>query len=187
MNNAILALNDLKHALENVLPAGISCKNSATAIELIFRPVAASYTGNLESSEDHDGGICYRPSNGNEIREILTDLWGEYLPAMLREKIAEQIIREGTSSLEDWPEAFCDDLADNYRDRVSNLDHDLEVIAERKKATAAEIAKLSARMMVLEAEEKRLHAEIKWWSARWNETAAATNLRTESEANCRAA
>jgi hypothetical protein len=35
MNNAILALNDLKHALENVLPAGISCKNSATAIELM--------------------------------------------------------------------------------------------------------------------------------------------------------
>jgi len=184
MNNAIRALNNLNHALENVLPAGISCKNSATAIELIFRSVAASYTGNLESSEDRDGGICYRPSDGEEIRKILTDLWGEYLPAILREKIAEQILREGTSSLDDWPEAFCNDLADEYRDCVSGLDHDLEIVVERKKATAAEIAKLSAKMMVLEAAEKRLRAEIKWWSARWNETTAATNLRAESEADC---
>jgi hypothetical protein len=181
MNNAISVLNDLSFVLKNVLPTGIphkdSASESASASELVLRTVSASYTGNLESSEDHDGVICYRPSDGNEIREILTDLWGAYLPAMLREKIAEQIIREGTSSLEDWPEAFCDDLANDYQDRVNGLDHDLEVIAERKKATATEIAKLSARMMVLEAEEKRLHAEIKWWSA------PAANLRAESEAD----
>jgi hypothetical protein len=181
MNNAIRALNDLNHALRNMLPINIPYEDmdGATAIKLIFAPVAARYTGSLESSEDHDGGICYRPSDGEEIREILADFWGEYLPAKLREEIAEQILREGTFSLEDWPEAFCDDLADEYRDRVNSLDHDLEIITERKEATVAEIAKLSARMMVLEAEEKRLRAEIERWSARWSETTAARNLCAE--------
>jgi hypothetical protein len=184
MNNAIIALNDLNNALENVLPAGTIREDNATAaIELIFKPVAASYTGSLESSEDHDGGTRYRPTDGEEIREILTNFWGEYLPAVLHEKIAAQIIREGTFSLDDWPEAFCDDLADDYWNRVNDLDHDLEIIAERKKATAAEIAKLSAKMMVLESAEKRITTEIERWSTRWNATTAAANLRAKIKAD----
>ena len=181
MNNAIIALNDLNRVLKNVLPAETSSKDSATAIDLIFRSVADRYTGLLRSNEDHNGNVCYRPSDGEEIHEILTDLWGEYLPATLREKIAEQIIRDGTYSLDGWPEAVCGDQVDDYQDRVSDLDHELEVIAERKTATAAEIAKLSARVMVLEAQEKRLNAEIKWWSAHWNETITATSLHVKNE------
>jgi len=102
MNNAINALNGLNCALENVLPTGNRHRDgdSATALELIVGLVADRYIGNLESSEDRHGDVWYLPSDADDIREIMTGLWGEYLPALLREEIAERIIREG------WPEKF---------------------------------------------------------------------------------
>src|SRR5262249_28064724 len=100
MNNAIRALNDLNRTLENVLPACNRYRDSATVLELIVGSVADRYIGDLESSEDCHGDVWYLPSDADDIREIMTDLWGKYLPALLREEIAERIIREG------WPEGF---------------------------------------------------------------------------------
>jgi hypothetical protein len=105
MNNAINALKDLNRSLKNVLPAG------PTALELIVGSVAAHYIGDMESDEDRYGTVWYPPSDEDDIREILTDLWSKYLPAILREEIAEQIIREG------WPKP----LYLNCRDRTHDF------------------------------------------------------------------
>jgi hypothetical protein len=116
MSSAINALNDLNCALESVQPASARHRNRPysdhpTALELIVGSVAAHYIGDMESDEDRYGAIWYRPSDEDDIREILADLWGKYLPAMIREKIAEDLIREG------WPELFYR----NYRDRMHDF------------------------------------------------------------------
>jgi hypothetical protein len=118
MNNAIGALTDLNHTLENVLPIGTPRKNpdrsNATALELIVGSVAERYIGEMESDEDRHGAVWYRPSDEEDIREILVDLWGEYLPTMIREKIAEQLIKEG------WPELFYLRCLDRLRNFIGD-------------------------------------------------------------------
>jgi hypothetical protein len=102
MNNAISALKDLNRALETVLPAGSATPHSGypTALELIVGSVAAHYIGNMESDEDCYGAAWYRPSDEEDIREILTKLWGKYLSATVREEISKELIMKG------WPELF---------------------------------------------------------------------------------
>jgi hypothetical protein len=102
MNNAADSLKNSNRVLENVLPArtphrDISRRIHPSALELIVGSVAHEYIGDLESSEDRYGAVWCLPSDDDDIREIMADLWGKYLSAMVCDEIAEQIIREG------WP------------------------------------------------------------------------------------
>jgi hypothetical protein len=102
-------MRDVTQALETILPDGTPHSDSVAALKLIIESTTSRYVGDLESGDDaHNGGVVYWPSDKEEVREILADLWGAFLPAGIRDQIAEYLV-EGTPDPHDWPNAFCPD------------------------------------------------------------------------------
>jgi hypothetical protein len=167
-----------------------------TAIKLIIKSVASKYTDEIECSEPGHGVLSYSPVNAEHIRGLLEPWRGVLTPEAL-EEVFEQIM-EGTDSADDWPDAWCEDDADHYWQQLNGADHDLEIVADRKRVIDTEIAAQTALKAApdgakmtglkeartrLDIEEKQLRAEFNKWSALWDCTSAAEEMRSRIDAS----
>jgi hypothetical protein len=89
--------------LEIILRVNAPYSDTGDALKLIIDSVTSRYVGELENGDDaHNGGVIYWPTDKEEIREIMTELWGALIPASIRDDIIKYLMR-GTTDPNDWP------------------------------------------------------------------------------------
>jgi Glu-tRNA(Gln) amidotransferase subunit E-like FAD-binding protein len=123
-------------------------KKSAGCTHLVENSIIARYSGNLEKHEcPRDLTITYTPLDTDDVRELLTALWGEHLAAEAIESVFENLTTDGA---EEWPQARCEeDLEAERESRLSIIDHDVE-------CAEAQVRKSKKALAELKAERDRL-------------------------------
>ncbi len=97
----------------------ISFENVVTA------SITARYAGDLQRWwDERNGGVYYTPLDTDNIRELLTTLWGDFLTTEAIEEFATQLIVEGA---ENWPRTWCEEDEDEKEERQAR---DLDAAAE---------------------------------------------------------
>jgi hypothetical protein len=93
---------------------------------LIETSIVERYAGDLERQEDPRGKCAdtYIPLDTDNIRELLTTLWGELVSAETIERAYTTLIEHGA---EKWPLGWCEeDITREREERLSHLDYEIE-------------------------------------------------------------
>jgi hypothetical protein len=110
---------------------------------LIENSIIERYEGDLERHETESGEITYIPLDVDNIHDLLTTGWGEYVAADTLEQIFKNLTEDGA---EKWPKAYCEEDLDYEREqRASLIDYDIacaEVHLEKLKTERDELIAL---------------------------------------------
>jgi hypothetical protein len=87
-----------------------------TAFEvLIDASVRKRYTGDLNRFWDaRDGGYVYVPLDVSNIRDLLTEIWGDLLSYEASEDAFFRLTEDG-ADLDEWPLAWCEEDDDEVQ------------------------------------------------------------------------
>jgi small-conductance mechanosensitive channel len=100
-------------------------------LALIETSIIERYSGDLEKREDPRRKCAerYVPLDTDDIRELLTTLWGELVSAQTIEQVYAALVEDGA---EEWPQAWCEEeIAAEREQRLSYLDYEIDRVEER--------------------------------------------------------
>jgi hypothetical protein len=100
-------------------------------LALIENSIIARYSGELEKHEADDGAVTFTPLDTDDIRDLLTTLWGGHITPQALELVFETLVTDGAEA---WPQAYCEEVDDAERERrLASLDHEIEYAEEHVK------------------------------------------------------
>src|SRR5262249_28818559 len=122
-------INNLTSANE-ALTWGEECELS----ELIAQSIIKRYSGDLEKHADkyETGLVTYTPLDTDDIRDLLTTLWGAHITAEKLEDVFETLTKDGA---EHWPDAWCEEDLEYERGQCgrknNRLDNEIKYVESR--------------------------------------------------------
>jgi hypothetical protein len=125
----------MKQAARRIsMSEGLAWDEEDRVREAIKAAVIARYDGEVarHDSMNQDGDVTwYTPLDGDDVRNLLWGLWGDWLTEETLERLAKALIEDGA---EKWPLAHCEkDEEEAERERLDLLDHE-----ERARETVPE-------------------------------------------------